>query len=168
MPLKVIIKCWLYPLCVHAMLLQSCPTPATPWTAGCQSPLSMGFFRQEYWNGLLCPPLGTYFYLFQCLQCLLQALHNLFEFKMGPKAADTTCNIDRFRPGTAYQCTVPWGFKKFCKGDESLKDEGHSGWPMQVDSDQLRGWSKLIPLKLQEKLPKNSASAILWSFAIWS
>ena len=23
---------------------------ATPWTAGCQAPLSMGFFKQEYWR----------------------------------------------------------------------------------------------------------------------
>ena len=30
----------------------------TPWTAVCQAPLSMGFSRQEYWRGLLCPPPG--------------------------------------------------------------------------------------------------------------
>ena len=24
----------------------------------CQAPLSMGFFRQEYWSGLPCPPPG--------------------------------------------------------------------------------------------------------------
>ena len=30
----------------------------TPWTAACQSPLSMGFSRQEYWSGLPCPPPG--------------------------------------------------------------------------------------------------------------
>ena len=24
-----------------------------------QAPLSMGFFRQEYWSGLLCPPPGV-------------------------------------------------------------------------------------------------------------
>ena len=28
----------------------------TPWTAACQAPLSMGFSRQEYLSGLLCPP----------------------------------------------------------------------------------------------------------------
>ena len=28
---------------------------ATPWTAACQAPLSMGFSRQEYWRGLPCP-----------------------------------------------------------------------------------------------------------------
>ena len=28
----------------------------TPWTVACQSPLSMGFSRQEQWRGLPCPP----------------------------------------------------------------------------------------------------------------
>ena len=31
---------------------------ATPWTVACQAPLSMGFSRQEPWNGLPCPPQG--------------------------------------------------------------------------------------------------------------
>ena len=31
---------------------------ATPWTLERQAPLSMGFSRQEYWSGLLCPPPG--------------------------------------------------------------------------------------------------------------
>ena len=30
----------------------------TPWTVAHQAPLSMGFSRQEYWGGLLCPPPG--------------------------------------------------------------------------------------------------------------
>ena len=30
----------------------------TPWTVAYQAPLSMGFSRQEYWNGLPFPPLG--------------------------------------------------------------------------------------------------------------
>ena len=32
---------------------------ATLWTVFCQFPLSMGFSRQEYWSGLLCPPPGN-------------------------------------------------------------------------------------------------------------
>ena len=31
---------------------------ATSWTVALQAPLSMGFFRQEYWSGLPCPPPG--------------------------------------------------------------------------------------------------------------
>ena len=29
------------------------------WTAARQAPLSMRFFRQEYWNGLPCPSPGN-------------------------------------------------------------------------------------------------------------
>ena len=28
----------------------------TPWTVAHQAPLSIGFFREEYWSGLPCSP----------------------------------------------------------------------------------------------------------------
>ena len=31
---------------------------ATPWTVAHQAPLSMGFSRQQHWNGLPCPLIG--------------------------------------------------------------------------------------------------------------
>ena len=34
------------------LVTQSCPSPETLWTAACQTPLSMGFPRQEYWSRL--------------------------------------------------------------------------------------------------------------------
>ena len=34
------------------------PLFVTLWTIALQAPLSMGFSRQEYWRGLLCPPPG--------------------------------------------------------------------------------------------------------------
>ena len=39
----------------HFSCVQLC---ATLWTAACQTSLSMGFSRQEYWSGLPCPPPG--------------------------------------------------------------------------------------------------------------
>ena len=84
----------------------------------------------------------------------------LFKFQMGHKAVETT------GPGTANEGTVQWWFRKFGKGNESLEEEECSGWPLKFDSDQLRGSSKLILLQLLEKLPKNSALTILWSFGI--
>ena len=36
----------------HFSLVRLC---ATPWTAAYQAPLSMGFFRQEYWSGVPLP-----------------------------------------------------------------------------------------------------------------
>ena len=40
---------------VRAMHTQSLSTLCTPWTVILQAPLSMGFFRQEYWCGLPFP-----------------------------------------------------------------------------------------------------------------
>ena len=45
-------------LCVHAQSLSHVQLSATPWITAHQAPLSMGFSRQEYWNGLPFPPPG--------------------------------------------------------------------------------------------------------------
>ena len=39
-------------LCVHTQSFSHVWLFATPWTVACQAPLSMGFSRQEYLNGL--------------------------------------------------------------------------------------------------------------------
>ena len=63
------------------------------------------------------------------------------------KVEETTDNINNtFGPGTANECTMQWWFKKFCKGDESLEDEEHSGWPLEVDNYQLRAIIEADPL----------------------
>ena len=57
---------------------------------------------------------------------------------MGHKAVETTHNINNaFGPGSANEHIAQQWFKKFCKGDESLEDEEHSGWPLEVDNDQI-------------------------------
>ena len=56
----------LYRLCTHMcmcrntrMFMLSCVCLfAIPWTVARQAPLSMGFFRQEYWGRLPPPPPG--------------------------------------------------------------------------------------------------------------
>ena len=57
---------------MYAKSLQSCLF-VTLWTLANQAPLSMGFSRQEYWGGLLCPPPGdlTNQGWNLCLLCLL-------------------------------------------------------------------------------------------------
>ena len=45
-------------VCMHVHA-QSCLTLQPLWTAACQAPLSMGFFRQEYWSGFPFPPPGA-------------------------------------------------------------------------------------------------------------
>ena len=74
---------------------------------------------------------------------------------MGRKAAETTLNIDNaFDSGTANTCPVQWWFKKFCTGDKSLKDEEHSGWPSEVDNDQLRAIFEADPLTTTREVAK--------------
>ena len=91
----------------------------------------------------------------------------LLEFKMGHKSAEAACNINNtFGPGVANESIAQWWFKKFCKGDKSLEDEEHSGWPSEADNDQHRAITELILLQAHEKLPRNSTSTILWSFGI--
>ena len=60
---------------------QSCPTPATPWTATHQAPPSMGFSRQNYWSGVPLPPPTPPFW-----QPLICSLYLWFCF----------CFIERF------------------------------------------------------------------------
>ena len=40
------------------LVAKSCLTFAIPWTVACQTPLSKGFSRQEYWSGLPFPSPG--------------------------------------------------------------------------------------------------------------
>ena len=42
------------------LVAKSCLTVVTPCTVACQAPLSLGFSRQEYWNGLPFPPQGIF------------------------------------------------------------------------------------------------------------
>ena len=48
------------------LVTKFCPTLfATPWTLAHQTPLPMGFPRQEYWSGLSFPFLGDLPGIFQ-------------------------------------------------------------------------------------------------------
>ena len=57
-----------------------------------------------------------------------------------------TCN-NAFGSGTANEWTVQRWFKKFCKGDQNLEDEEHSGQPSEVDNYQLRAIVEADPAR---------------------
>ena len=46
---------WYMCMLIHSVV----PDSATLWIVAHQDPLSLGFSRQEYWNGLPCPPPGN-------------------------------------------------------------------------------------------------------------
>ena len=52
---------WIHSLILKCMLnhFSHLQFFTTPRTVACQSSLSMGFSRQEYWTGLPCPPPGN-------------------------------------------------------------------------------------------------------------
>ena len=53
----LILLAFLWTIIVHAQLLSHVQLFANPWIVACQAPLSMGFYRQEYWSGLSFPSL---------------------------------------------------------------------------------------------------------------
>ena len=93
--------------------------------------------------------------------CLIQVL-------TGHKAAKTIHSINNaFGPGTANKHTPQWWFKKFCKGDESLEDEEHSGQPSEVDNNQLRAITEADSLTTTGEVAEElNISTILQSFGI--
>ena len=46
--------------CTHVCVFSCVRFIKTPWTAACQTPLSMGFPWQEHWSGLPYPPPGDF------------------------------------------------------------------------------------------------------------
>ena len=44
---------------------------ATPWIVACQAPLSMKYFRQEYWSGLPFPSPGIMYSTLDKILCVV-------------------------------------------------------------------------------------------------
>ena len=47
---------------------------ATPWTAACQAPLSMGFYREEYWSVLPLPSPSLWYIIWQKWYCAISII----------------------------------------------------------------------------------------------
>ena len=87
----------------------------------------------------------------------------LFEFKMGHKAAETTSSVNNAPgPGTANECVLRQGSTSFAKETRALMRSVVAGHQKLTTTN----WE--ILLQLQEKLPKNSTSTILWLFGTGS
>ena len=72
----------------------------------------------------------------------------LFQFKLGRKAAETAHDInDAFGPGTTNKHVAQRWFKKFCNGDESLKDEDSCNRPTAVNNEHLKALIETNPCK---------------------
>ena len=78
----------------------------------------------------------------------------LFKFKMGYKAAETTCSINN-----AFGQELPMNVQ--CSGVSRSFSKKRALKMRSVVASHQKLTSKLIFLQLQEKLPKNSTSTIL-------
>ena len=79
----------------------------------------------------------------------------LYKFKIGHKAVKTTQNNNKvFSPETANEHMVQWWFKKFCKADENLEDEEHSGQPLEVDDDNWENHQSWFSYKYMRSYPR--------------
>ena len=58
--LTIVIVTYAYHIHNHMLGCAQLSNFLTPWTLAHQAPLSTGFSRQEYWNGLPCPPPGDH------------------------------------------------------------------------------------------------------------
>ena len=66
---------------MHVCVLSQVPLFETPRTVACQTPLSMEFSRQKYWNGLPFPIPYIYLPIYVYLKCQLN-LQKTFAFSM--------------------------------------------------------------------------------------
>ena len=63
---------------------------ATPWTTAYQAPLSMGFSRQQYWNGF---PFPSLFFLLHIAGRHYRLSHQGKAFPGGSAGNESTCNV---------------------------------------------------------------------------
>ena len=70
----------------------------TLWMVAHQAPLSMGFSRQEYWNGLSLPPQGIF-----PLQVSNVALLGFLHWQMGPLPMSHLESPVKRMPGCKFQ-----------------------------------------------------------------
>ena len=78
---------------------------------------------------------------------------------------ETIRNINNaFGLETSIERTMQWWFKKFCKGDKSLEDEDHGGWPLKIDNDHLRTVINAGPLRTTQAVrePSIHHSMVIW------
>ena len=124
----------------------------TPWNVACQTPLSVGFSRQEYWRGWLWPPAGhlldpeTSMRLLHCRQIL---------YRWAPGEACTLCslcNIPSF-PSRATFCLQSIILKHFSKSSkEKYPDDQKRLFRTSLWALFAFPWSPVSPVSLQSRL----------------
>ena len=124
---------------------------------------------------LLCFLLMTYYLLIIfILDYRKQMLESkfewfFFEFKIGSRAAETTCNINNtFGQDLLINVQCSGGSRSFAEKTGALKMRSIVASHQKLTATNWEPSSKLILFQLHEKLPKNSMLTVLQLFSIWS
>ena len=94
--------------CAHAcaQFLNGVQLSVTPWNVACKAPLPLEFFRQEYWNVLPFPTLGT-FLTQGSNPCLMSpALADAFFTTVPSEKPDITAILDISYKGNDTICIL--------------------------------------------------------------
>ena len=139
-------------VCAHAKLLLS--TLCDPKSVAHQAPLSMGFSRQEYWSGLLCPPPcglpDSGIEPVSCVSCIASRLftteplgklcHRFLELS---KSLLTVCARKRRGGNTEFTSVSPrsWLYNRWWWGQRLFflctKEDAGSSFPVLVALSSL-------------------------------
>ena len=147
-----------------------------PWTVAHQAPLSTGFPRQKYWNGLPFPPPedltkpGNQTCI-SCVSCIgrhffflpLEHLGSPYDFHKIIAHTDSCCSyfslsVAFIRPfSLIFFALVKNGFngKKKKKRKKERNSQHISGWPM---TSHLQSWRPTWGYQTQLASPKNNKS----------
>ena len=112
------------------LVTQSCLTLATPWTVACQTPLSMGFSRQEYWSGLPFPSPGD----LPDPGIKLIGRQILYTYSVTQLCLLTLCDsVDCSTPGSSVHRILQAGMLKWVaisssRGSSRPRDQTHISW----------------------------------------
>ena len=136
------IECFMLIMHVYVCEWLSCAWIfAIPWTAACQAPLSMGFSRQGYWNGLPCPPPGD---------------HPDPRIEPRPPALQADCTIWAIVPSTYMIPVLTWNYDYHFAGD-------HTQISIALPLVSYYLWVRIsLDLNLTVKLMKQNYVHFLW------
>ena len=82
----------------------------TPWTVAHQAPLSMGFSRQEYWNGLPNPGIKATSLASPALEILYHCVMWEAHFE-GRKSELTKSSLKAHNYSTSHQTIIEFSLK---------------------------------------------------------
>ena len=152
---------------MHVLSLSVVSDSATPWTVAHQAPPSMGFSRQEYWNGVPFPSPGDH--PDPEIEPWQQHLRLKLKLQMATKCLEKLLNSNKgYRSWNGYKM---WGFFWATKLEQLFEMRSQCWGRNSEDSRLLQlvrwGWGRNLA-KLGAFYFLSFDSVILFTAVIWN